>query len=284
MRNIKYGMYGVHVPPLDMNAQMAQFYEQAGLDFIAYSDQTAFTIPRSIWAPDIIAAAEMVDVDAHFDPIVLMAQVAMVTEKIELGVMAIDVFRRSPSVIAQAILGLDHISKGRAHFYLGSGEQKHFRAYGLARSKPFTHLEDALRIILKLVESTEPVDHQGKIWDLNSAVMTIPPYENRTPKIGLVGGGKATEMSGELGMGWGTFLPASGDPEVVAKDIQKVKDASEKAGKNPDELIFQASFQTVTEHDEVLCKRRWRVCQYAGIRLRLFLAHLCGRSLDCLTP
>lgn len=255
MSKVKYGLYGAHIPPIATNAQVAQFYEQAGLDFIAYSDQTAFTIPRSIWSPDLVAAAEVVDVDWHFDPFVLMAQAAMVTDKIELGVMACDVLRRSPSVLAQAILGTDHISQGRAHFYLGSGEQKHFRAYGLTRSKPFTHLDDAFRIILKLIENNEPVDYEGKIWNLKSALMTIPPYENKPPKIGLVGGGKARELAGQIGMGWGTFLPACGDPETVANDIKIVKEQAESAGTNPDDLIFQASFQTVTEHDDAIVQK-----------------------------
>ena len=51
MQKVKYGLFGVQFPPMELNAQAAQFYEQAGLDFLAYSDQTCFTIPRSIWTP-----------------------------------------------------------------------------------------------------------------------------------------------------------------------------------------------------------------------------------------
>ena len=250
MQNVKYGMFSVQFPPMDLNTQAAQFYEKAGLDFIAYSDQTCFTIPRSIWTPDIIPAAEFVDVDTALEPLVMMSQAAMVTEKIELGLMAMDVFRRAPPVIAHGILSLDQLSKGRTHFYLGAGEMKQFKSYGLPREKPFTHLEECMKIVLKLVESDGPVNYQGKIWNLENALMTLQPYENKPPKIGCVGGGKAMDFAGELGMGWGVFLPPCGDPEVFAAGVKRVKEAAERAGKDPDELVIQAAFMTLIESDE----------------------------------
>ena len=44
MAKVKYGLFGVQFPPLELNAQAVKFYEQKGLDFVAYSDQTCFTI------------------------------------------------------------------------------------------------------------------------------------------------------------------------------------------------------------------------------------------------
>lgn len=255
MRNIKYGLFGVQFPPLELNAQAAQFYEKAGLDFIAYSDQTCFTIPRSIWTPDIIAAAAHVDVDTALDPFVLMTQAAMVTSTIELGLMAVDVFRRSPVNIAQLMLSIDHISKGRTHFYLGAGEIKQFKSYGLSREKPMTRLEEAMKYVRQLVESTTPVDFDGQIWKASGALMTAAPYENRVPKIGCVGGGKAIDFAGRLGDGWGVFMPPCGDPETFARDVRRLRECAEQAGKDPDQLVIQAAFMTLIENDEAAVQR-----------------------------
>ena len=250
MSTIKYGLFGVQFPPMELNAQAAQFYEKAGLDFIAYSDQTCFTIPRSIWTPDIIPAAENVDVDTALEPFVMMSQAAMVTEKIELGLMAVDAYRRAPPVIAHAILSLDQLCKGRAHFLLAAGEIKQFKSYGIAREKPFRQIEECLNIVTRLVENNGPVNYQGRIWNLENALMTCPPYNNKPPKIGCVGGGKAMDFAGRLGRGWGVFLPPCGDPETFAADVRRVKQAAEQAGKDPDELVIQAAFMTLIENDE----------------------------------
>lgn len=251
---IKYGMFGVQFPPLELNAEAVRSYERAGLDFVAYSDQTCFTIPRSIWTPDIIAAADRVDVDTALDPVVLIAQAAMVTERIEFGLMAMDVFRRSPSVIAHSILSLDHISKGRTHFYLGAGEIKQFKSYGLTRERPMGRLEEAMEVVRLLVERTDPVDFDGRIWKLDKALMTAAPY-NGTPKIGCVGGGRGIEIAGRLGDGWGVFMPPCGEPELYAKQVNEVKEHAERAGKDPDELVFQAAFMTLIERDEAAVQR-----------------------------
>ena len=255
MKKIKYGMFGVQFPPLELNAKAARYYEKAGLDFIAYSDQTCFTIPRSIWTPDIIAAAAYVDVDTALDPVVLIAQAAMVTEKIEMGLFAMDVFRRAPSVIAHSILSLDHISKGRAHFYLGAGEIKQFKSYGIPREKPMSRLEEVLKIVRLLVERTDPVDFDGQIFKMNKALMTAAPYNNVAPKIGCVGGGKALDFAGRLGDGWGVFMPPCGEPELYAKQVKEVKEHAERADKDPQQLIFQAAFMTLIEKDEAAVQR-----------------------------
>ena len=226
-----------------------------GLDFIAYSDQTCFTIPRSIWTADIIAAAAHVDVDTALDPVVLLTQAAMVTEKIELGLLAMDVFRRAPSVIAHSILSLDHISKGRTHFYLGAGEIKQFKSYGLTREKPMSRLEEVMKIVRLLVERTDPVDFEGQFWKMSKALMTAPPYNNKVPKIGCVGGGKAIEFAGRLGDGWGVFMPPCGEPELYAKQVKEVKEHAERAGKDPEQLVFQAAFMTLIEADEAAVQR-----------------------------
>jgi hypothetical protein len=56
-KNIKFGMGGVFMPPVELNAQAVQNYEKSGIDFVAYWDQLCMTFPRSIWTPDIVPAS-----------------------------------------------------------------------------------------------------------------------------------------------------------------------------------------------------------------------------------
>lgn len=87
----------------------------------------------------------------------LMTSTAMVTNRVRIGLTATDALRRPPAVLAQQALSLDHFAHGRFFLTLGAGEVKQFTPYGLSREKPFTHLQESMKIIRLLWESDGPV-------------------------------------------------------------------------------------------------------------------------------
>lgn len=256
MRDVKYGLPAVHYPPIEQNAQMMRMYEAAGLDFALFWDNTIVGFPQSIWTPDLIPAAAHYNVDNLLDGFIPMAQAAMVTERMELIMMAVDAFRRAPTVLAQQIMGVDHLSKGRASFHIGAGEAKQFTPYGLNRDKPFGHLEEMLKVLRLLIDAKEPVNYDGQIWKMKNALLKCPPYNGQCPPLLVVGGpGKAIEFAGRLGDGWGTYLPACGSPEWYAEHVQKTRKAAEESGKDPDKLKFVVAFVCIIEADEAAVER-----------------------------
>jgi len=110
MRDIKYGPCGV-LSDAKMNAPAAQMFEQAGYDFIIWCDQMSMTIPRTIWTEDMNPAAKVFDIDAFMDPWPLITDAAIHTKKVDLGITACDVFRRTPANLAQLSLTLNHYSQ-----------------------------------------------------------------------------------------------------------------------------------------------------------------------------
>jgi len=243
---IKFGLGGVFMPPPELNAEAARGYEAAGLDFIAWWDQLCMTFPRSIWTPDIVPAAETYDIDCYMDAYALMTQAAMVTEKIELGIVATDTLRRAPNVLAQSFLTIDHIAKGRAFFTLGAGEVKQFAPYSLPRNKPFAHLEEAIRIIRALWESREPVTYEGPIWNIDRGILAFEPYEGRCPPLLVAAGpGRGIEIAGKHADGWITFLPPCGDPEWFAEQVATVRRHAAEAGRDPEALTFGAALCSI---------------------------------------
>jgi len=212
-KQIKFGLGGIFMPPADLNAQAVQGYEAAGLDFVAYWDQLCMTFPRSIWTPDIVPAAETYDIDCYLDAYALMTQAAMVTETIELGIVATDVLRRAPNVLAQSFATIDHIAKGRAFFTLGAGEIKQFKPYSLPRNKPFAHLEEAIKIIRMLWENDGTVDYDGPIWQLRNAILAFQPYENTCPPILVAAGpGRGSRSPEPTRTGGSPTSPQEGQP------------------------------------------------------------------------
>lgn len=251
MGEIKYGACGA-LTDAQLNGAVAQMFEQQGYDFIIWADQQSLTIPRSVWTPDIAAGAEVFDIDKNFDGWLLAADAAARTERMEMGVTVCDAIRRAPSLYAQMVLTMDHLSKGRYFHCMGSGEMRHFSPYGIEREKPFAHLEESVKIQKLLMEADGPVNYDGPIWSLKNAVMTAMPFGDKPPPILIAGGGpRALRIAGQLGDGWVTMLPAGGDPEVYAKQAQTVRDHAEKAGRDPAALrMYALVLGVITETEE----------------------------------
>lgn len=249
-RDIRYGTTGVHAPPPDLNTMACQYYESVGYDFACLFDQLSLTVPRSIWTPDIVPAAAHTDIDCYMDPFPLMALAAQATTKIEFGLTSIDGLRRPPAELAKTFLTIDHISRGRSFFAVGAGEMKQFKPFGIERKRPFGHLEDCLKVIRLLWESDGPVDYDGPVFHLHNAVLGLQLYDGRTPPLIVPGGpGRALEIAGNLGDGWLTYLPQCGGPEWYAEQVVKLRELTEKAGRDPDEFRFIGAFITVAAND-----------------------------------
>ena len=120
-----------------------QVMEKLGYPVAPFSEQTQSWIFRSAWGADVTTAARDVpDYEAYYDTFSLMAAGAVVTERIGLATM-IDCYRRPPVILAQTLLTLDQLSKGRVSLMIGTGETKQFEPYGLERTLPrYKRLEE----------------------------------------------------------------------------------------------------------------------------------------------
>ena len=237
MREIKYGACG-SISDAQVNRAAAQMFDQAGYDFIIWPDQMNLTIPRSIWTPDLAPAADVFDIDAYMDPWILATDAATHTEKMQIGITVCDAIRRLPAGYAQLALTLSHYAEGRFFLAMGTGEMRHFKPYGVKREKPFTHLEESVKIIKMLMESDGPVTYDGPIWSLDNAVMTLEPYGGTPPPIFVAGAGRAMKIAAEHADGWITMIPIGGDPEHYATQVQQVRDDAEAAGRDPESIQF----------------------------------------------
>ncbi|MET0984272.1 MAG: LLM class flavin-dependent oxidoreductase [Steroidobacteraceae bacterium] len=240
MKNIKYGPCGV-LSDAAMNGPAAVAFEQSGFDFIIWCDQMCMSIPRSIWTEDLNPAAKLFDIDAFMDPWPLVTDAALHTRRVQLGITVCDVFRRLPANLAQLALTLDHYSKGRFFLALGTGEMRHFKPYGIPRQKPFTQLEEAVKLTKLLMASDGLIDYEGPVWNLRNAVMTLKPYGAKPPPILVAGSGRAHQIAGEHGDGWITMIPFASRPEQYADDVRAVKQFAQRAGRDPNTLRFHVT-------------------------------------------
>jgi phthiodiolone/phenolphthiodiolone dimycocerosates ketoreductase len=250
-RKLELGSLLAYMPPAEMPGLSAKSYEDSGLDFVITGDQVTFMVPPALWTTDITPAAALVDIDSWMDCFAIAQGAAVATERVPVGVMC-DALRRNATSLAQSLNTLDQFSKGRAFLSLGAGEAKQFDPYGVPRNKPFGHLEESIKIIKMLQCEEGPVDYEGPVWALKQARMRLQPFDSASPPPVFAAGsnGRALEIGAQHGDGWATWFPWVGEPEEYAKDVARAKEIAEKAGKDPDDLVFSACVPTILVSDE----------------------------------
>ncbi|MDE0660345.1 MAG: TIGR03560 family F420-dependent LLM class oxidoreductase [Gammaproteobacteria bacterium] len=123
----------------------------------------------------------------------LLTAVAMVTERVRLGILATGNTYRNPALLAKIATTLDHISGGRVELGLGAAwyEQEH-TAYGWdfpSLRERSDRLEEATQLIRLLLtkDPEEYVNYAGKHYQLNDAPMSPRTAQDKPIPI-LIGG------------------------------------------------------------------------------------------------
>lgn len=127
-------------------------------------------------AADGAAALEAAGLDAvwvaeayGFDSPTVMGYLAARTERMKIGAAILNVYSRTPALIAQTAAGLDAVSGGRAIIGLGaSGPQVVEGWHGKAYDKPLGRTREAIELTRRILRR-EVIDHHG-ITD-----MPLPP-------------------------------------------------------------------------------------------------------------
>ncbi|MFF1688904.1 MULTISPECIES: LLM class F420-dependent oxidoreductase [unclassified Streptomyces] len=119
-------------------------------------------------AADDAAALESAGLDAvwvaeayGFDSPTIMGYLAARTERMKIGAGILNVYSRTPALIAQTAAGLDAVSGGRAIIGLGaSGPQVVEGWHGKAYDKPLGRTREAIELTRRILRR-EVIDHHG---------------------------------------------------------------------------------------------------------------------------
>ncbi|MFJ3230614.1 LLM class F420-dependent oxidoreductase [Streptomyces sp. NPDC086787] len=184
------------------------------------------TDPRG--AADQAAALERAGLDAvwvaeayGFDAPSIMGYLAARTERMKIGSAILNVYSRTPALIAQTAAGLDAMSGGRAIIGLGaSGPQVVEGWHGKPYDKPLGRTREAIELIRRILRR-EVIDHHG-ITDMplpgglgKPLKILTQPVRPEVPLYVASLGPANVRMTAEIADGW---LPTLFVPEK-AKDV-----------------------------------------------------------------
>src|SRR2546429_5123111 len=138
-----------------------------------------------------------------WDAFTVLADLACVTERIKLGTGIVNVFSRSPALIAQSAASMDNISGGRFVLGLGtSGHQVIEGWHGVHFEKGIQRLRETMEVV-RTVLRRERLVHEGEVFHLPMGLKLIThPLRDRIPiyLASLTPSGVA--LAGEMADGW----------------------------------------------------------------------------------
>ena len=112
-------------------------------------------------------------------PEIFIAAAAERTRHIRLGTGVVSLSYHNPLWVAERIVMLDHLTRGRVMMGVGPGAlPTDARMIGIDPSQTRGLLEDSLRCIMHLLTSEEPLTFKNDRWDLRDARLHLRPYSN----------------------------------------------------------------------------------------------------------
>jgi phthiodiolone/phenolphthiodiolone dimycocerosates ketoreductase len=234
--DIELGMPGQIMPPVEGAIKNALRNEADGFDAVWWPDHLMGWFPDSLWTEDLTPLAKtQPNPHVHVDPLMMMGVAGAQMTRAKVGIVVTDLIRRNPSVLAQTMVTIDHLTKGRAILGLGSGEKLNITPYGMPFDKPVARLSEGIDILRLLWESEgKPVNFEGQFHKLENAVLGMAPYEGKSPPIWTAAHGpRMLELTGRKSDGW---IPTKMSSAEYAEALGKIRQSSVDAGRDRDSV------------------------------------------------
>ncbi|WP_182874642.1 TIGR03619 family F420-dependent LLM class oxidoreductase [Microbispora sp. H10670] len=169
------------------------------------------------------------------DPVVALAYLAGITERVRLGVAVLNLPFVSPVLLAKQLATLQQVSGGRLDVGLGLGWlPEEFTASGVPMERRGRRAEEYVGLLRRLW-TEDVVEHRGEFYEVPRSHQDPRPA---TPPPVLLGGTArvALERAGRIADGW--ISSSRADLGTIDQQIAIVKEAARGAGRDPDALRF----------------------------------------------
>ena len=137
-------------------------------------------------------------------PEIFIATAAERTRHIRLGTGVISVGYHNPLWIAERIVLLDHLTRGRVMLGVGPGSLPTDAAMiGIPQAETRELLEQGFDIVMQLLRGDEPVNFKNHRWDLRDAHLHLRPYSDPLFDIAVaaVASPSGPRLAGKHGVG-----------------------------------------------------------------------------------
>ena len=197
------------------------------------------------------------------EAIVLMSQLAAVTDRIGIATEVLVLPQRQPVLVAKQISTLDTLSEGRVRLGVGVGwQESEYDALEERFQNRGRRMDEAIAL-MRSYWSDSQIDFDGEFYTSAAMAMEPKPPQAGGPPIWIGGGSDAAlRRVAELGDGWmGTALV---DDDAIGAALDAIRRRAEEIGRDPDEIGMQMMLQPpptkqadkeyYADHDQVVAR------------------------------
>ena len=176
------------------------------------------------------------------EAVVLLAQLAAVTERIGLATEVLVLPQRQPVLVAKQISTIDLLSAGRVRLGVGVGwQESEFEALGEDFANRGRRMDEAIAV-LRAYWSDERIDLDGDHYRSTAMAMEPKPARPGGPPIWIGGGSTAAlRRTARLGDGW--MGSAMVDDAMIGRALGTIRAEAEAIGRDPGEIGLQMMLQ-----------------------------------------
>jgi probable F420-dependent oxidoreductase len=199
-------------PTIDELVELVELVDRSGYDSLWVGDHVSFAVPI-------------------LDPLLQLAQAAMVSRRLTLGTSVYLLPLRHPAPVAKQVATLDHLTEGRLIFGVGVGGEfpREYEVCGVPREERGARLSEAM-VLLRRFWSGEPVTHNGRFYGPFADVPMQPSTRQEGGPPIWCGGRSdgALRRTGRLADGWLSYVVT---PDMYRTGLQKIDAAATEAGR-----------------------------------------------------
>jgi probable F420-dependent oxidoreductase len=221
---------GVQLPEIEYEASwkelaaMARLAEEVGLDSIWLGDHLLYDLPEGRRGP--------------WEAWSMLAALAAVTERVELGPLVAALPFHNPAVLAKKAATVDEISGGRLILGVGAGwNPVEFKAFGLPYDRRVSRFAEAFTIVRTLLTEGRS-DFRGEFYTLEDCELLPRPSRPGGPPL-LIGssGPRMLALTLPYVSAWNSwYSDFDNDPARVGPLIETIDAACRSAGRPPEEI------------------------------------------------
>lgn len=184
-RRLRFGLF---LPPYHAPRENPTLALERDLELIVHLDRLGFD---EAW----VGEHHSTGWETIGSPEIFLAIAAERTRHIRLGTGAVSLPYHHPLMVADRIVLLDHLTRGRVDFGVGPGGHLSDAAMlGLDPGRLRELMAERLDVIMRLLREREPFSAAGEGWSLTDAVLQLRPFQDPHPPVAV------TSMESPAGM------------------------------------------------------------------------------------
>jgi limonene 1,2-monooxygenase len=184
-------------------------------------------------------------------PEMFLAKASATATRIRLGTSVINLPFHHPFHIAERLAFLDHLTRGRVILGVGpSALPPDIKLFNLPFADLRPMMNESIDIIVRLLESPDPICYEGKFWNLKDMALQLRSYQQPRLPLAIATGGSQNAL--DLAARYEMVLMSAGNR--VAPH-----------GSLPLEKQWAFVEQAAKKHKTTVSRDNWRIATYVHV-------------------